>query len=124
MAGKKPAKLASVSAYIAAAPAQARPMLRQLRALTRAAAPRAAEGISYRIPYYSYHGRLVYFGAFSNHCSLFVASGSTLRAFARELRGYKISTGTLQFPFGTKLPGALIKKLVKARVKENERRVG
>jgi uncharacterized protein YdhG (YjbR/CyaY superfamily) len=53
-----------VDAYIAAAPTETRGKLVQLRKIIKAAAPKADEGISYKVPYYRYHGALVYFAAF------------------------------------------------------------
>ncbi len=94
-------------------------MLRLLRRIIKSAAPNAVESISYRMPYYSYFGRLTYFAAFTNHVSLF-AWGSVLKRYAKEVEPYKTSTGTLQFPLGSKIPLALVKKLVKARAAENE----
>ncbi len=108
-----------VAAYIAAAPRKAQPMLRQLRRAIIASAPQAAEGISYGMPYYSYRGRLVYFAAFTNHVSLFVP-GRVVRTHATELKKFKTSAATIQFPIGTKVPVTLIRRLVKARARENE----
>ena len=109
----------TVAAYIAAASPQARPMLRLLRAAIRSAAPAAEETISYRIPYYSHHGRLVYFAAFRNHVSLYVM-GASKKIYAKEIEKYQTSKSTLRFPIGTRVPVLLVKKLVRARVKENE----
>ena len=109
----------TVSAYIAAAPAPARKMLKQLRSAVRAAAPKAEEKISYGMPYYSHHGRLVYFAAFKNHVSLYVW-GRILKRYTAEIRLYQTTRATLQFPLGTRIPVALVKKLVTARRKENE----
>src|SRR5262249_53071625 len=110
----------TVSGYIAAAPAPARAMLRQLRAAVRAAAPQAEERISYGMPYYYDRGRLVYFAAFKRHVSLFVW-GPILKRHAASVRKYQTTSATLQFPLGTPLPLALIKRLVSARRRENAR---
>jgi uncharacterized protein YdhG (YjbR/CyaY superfamily) len=101
-----------VDAYIAAAPKQARAMLRQLRQLVRACAPEADERLSYRMPYYSYHGRLIYFAAFSKHVGVYIMGRSKER-FARELEPYRTSPSTLRLPFGSRVPVALLKKLVR-----------
>jgi len=112
-----------VAAYIAAAPKAAQPMLRALRRMVRANAPEATEAISYRIPYYSYHGRLIYFAAFSNHVGVYVM-GKSKEEFAAEMKPYRKTKATLQIPFGTKVPERLIAKIVKARVRENEEAAG
>jgi len=62
---------------------------------------------------------LVWFGAFSNHCSLF-PTASVIKAFKNELRDFSTSKGTIQFPIDKPLPTALVQKLVKARVAQNE----
>jgi len=62
---------------------------------------------------------LVWFAAFSNHCSLFPTS-AVIEAFKKELKGFTISKGTIQFPTGKPIPSALVKKLVKARVAQSE----
>lgn len=114
-----PAK--DVGAYIAAAPPKARPMLRQLRRVIRAAAPKAEERISYRMPYYHHHGRLIYFAAYAHHVGLYVM-GRAKGELAAALKPYQTSKATLRFPIGSAIPVALVKKLVKARIKENEAR--
>jgi uncharacterized protein YdhG (YjbR/CyaY superfamily) len=108
-----------VDAYIAAAPTQAQPILRQLRDVIKAAAPKAEERISYGMPSYEHHGRLVYFAAFKNHVGLY-AVGQAHDSYAKELSGYLTGKSTARFPIGRPLPIASIRKVVQARVKENE----
>jgi uncharacterized protein YdhG (YjbR/CyaY superfamily) len=108
-----------VDAYIAAAPMPAQPILRQLREAIKAAAPNATERISYGMPSYEYHGRLVYFAAFKNHVGLY-AVGQEHDTYTKELGGYLSGKSTARFPIGQPLPVALIRNVVKARVKENE----
>jgi len=87
-----------------------------MRAAIRSAAPPdATESISYGIPAFKHNGVLVWFAAFSNHCSLF-PTAAIIEAFKKELKGFSTSKGTVQFPTAKPLPTALIKKLVKARV--------
>ena len=64
-----PAK--NVDEYLAAVPEMVQPVLEKLRKTIRSAAPQAEEVISYQIPTYKYHGPLVHFAAFRNHCSFF-----------------------------------------------------
>ena len=62
------------------------------------------------------------FAAFSKHCSLFPMSYAVIREFNQELKDYHTSKGTIQFPVDKPLPAVLVKKMVKARVAENERK--
>ena len=97
--------------------------MNKVRAAIRSAAPpEATEGISYRIPTFRYKGGLVAFAAFSKHCSLFPMSLSVMAAFKNELKDFQVSKGTIRFPVDKPLPAALVKKLVKARVAQNEQK--
>ncbi len=111
----------TVDAYIAAAPAAVRPKLRQLRATIRAAAPGADEMISYRMPYYAYRGRLIYFALQRTHVGLYMLGRAKTR-YAKELRPYLSGASTARFPLDTRLPTGLIRKVVAERVKENDER--
>jgi uncharacterized protein YdhG (YjbR/CyaY superfamily) len=112
-----------VDEYLAALPERARVTLERLRQIIKDAAPESVETISYRIPVYKYHGMLVGFAAFPDHCSFFTMSPSVMEAFKDELKSYDTSKGTIRFPIGKLLPAALVKKLVKARIEENEAHV-
>jgi len=107
--------------YIAGVPEPARSALKKMQEAIRAAAPReATETISYRIPAFkSKNGVLVWYAAFSSHCSLF-PTASVIEAFREELKGFSTSKGTIHFPVDKPLPVGLIKKIVKARVNEAE----
>jgi antitoxin component YwqK of YwqJK toxin-antitoxin module len=48
-------------------------------------------------------------------------SGTTVDAHKDELKGFDISRGTIRFQPDQLLPAALIRKLVKARIAENEK---
>ncbi len=110
----------NVDEYLAGVPEPARSTLNKIRAAIRSAVPpEATETISYRIPAFKYKGVLVWFAAFSNHCSLF-PTASVIEAFKNELKGFTTSKGTIHFPTDKPLPTALVQKLVKARVAQNE----
>jgi len=112
---------AEVEAYLARVPEPARGTLEKIRGMIRAAAPKeATEVISYGMPAFRYKGGLVGYAAFKNHCSFFPMNASLIDGMAEELKGYRTSKGTLQFPVDKPLPAALLKKMVKARVAENE----
>jgi uncharacterized protein YdhG (YjbR/CyaY superfamily) len=109
-----------VEDYLARVPESARSTFLELRAAIRSAVPaQATETISYGIPAIKLQGILVWFGAFSKHCSLF-PGGSITAAFENDLEGYSTSKGTIQFPIGKPIPKALVKKIVKARVRDKE----
>ena len=112
-------KKKTVDAYIAEAPEEVQGKLKELRAAIKEAAPIAVERISYGMPYYGYKGRLAYFRRAKAHIGLYVPP-PVIEEHKSELRGYETATATVRFPLDKKLPIALIKKLVKARMKKNE----
>jgi uncharacterized protein YdhG (YjbR/CyaY superfamily) len=119
-ASKRGAAPKTVDEYLARVPEPARSTLKKMRAAIRSAVPRdATETFSYRMPAFRHHGVLVWYAAFADHCSLF-PTGSIVEAFKDELERFKTSKGTIQFPADKPLPTVLIKKLVKARVAQNE----
>jgi uncharacterized protein YdhG (YjbR/CyaY superfamily) len=119
--GAKSATARNVDEYLAGVPKEARATLAKLRQTIRAAAPMASEVISYQMPMYKHHGMVVGFAAFKNHCSLFPGA-AVMDAHKEELGRYDTSKSTIRFPAGKPLPAALVRKLVKARIKENEAR--
>lgn len=112
---------ADIDAYLAPLPRATRSALSRLRKIIRSAAPRATEVISYQIPTFKQNGFLVAFAAFPNHCSLFVGKG-VLKAHARYLRAFDWSAATIHFTPEKPLPEALVRRLVRARIAENEKR--
>lgn len=107
--------------YLAALPDDKRSALEQLRRTIRAAAPRAEECISYSLPAFRQNGPLVGYGATARHWAFYLMSGSTVEAHRDELAGYDTSKGTIRFAADRPLPDALVRKLVHARIAENER---
>ena len=112
-----------VDAYLAKVPEPARTTLEKVRATIRSAVPaEATEGLSYGMPAFRYKGALVAYAAFTDHCSFFPMNASLIDKMQDELKGYRTSKGTLQFPLDKPLPAALVKKMVKARMAENEKK--
>ena len=117
--GKAVAK--NVNEYLAGSPEPARSTLKRVRAVIRSVVPaETTEVISYGIPTFKYKRGLVAFAAFKDHCSFFPMGSSVLDAFKEELKGFRVSKGTLHFPLDRPLPAALVKKIVRARIAQNE----
>ena len=109
----------TVAEYFAAVPPPALRVLNNLRSAIRSAVPpEAIETISYGIPAFKHKKVLVWFAAFSNHCSLF-PTASVIESFKNELKSFSTSKGTIHFPIDKPLPTTLIKKIVKARVAQS-----
>jgi len=110
----------TVDEYLSSVPEPARSSLNEIRTAIRSAAPaEATEIISYGIPAFKHKEVLIWYAAFSKHCSLF-PTASVIEAFRNELKDFSISKGTIQFTTDKPLPAALVKKLVRARVAQNE----
>lgn len=114
MKRERRAAVRTIDEYLADLPADQRAALQRLRRQIRAAAPRAVECISYRIPAFRLDGKvLVWFAAATHHCSFF--PGAVVRGFARELEGFETGKGTVRFLPDHPLPAALVRRLVAAR---------
>ncbi|MGE3841455.1 MAG: iron chaperone [Vicinamibacterales bacterium] len=111
----------SIDEYIAAAPAMARPILREIRRVIRVVVPTAEEIISYRMPAFRRHGILVYFAAFKNHIGLFPpVSGDA--ALEKAIAPYAGPKGNLKFPLDEPIPYGLIRRIVRLRVRQDTAR--
>ena len=116
-------KAVSVDAYLADLPDDVRATLEKVGRAIEAAAPQAIETISYGMPAFAYAGRpLVYFAAFKKHCSFFPGSYAVMEQFSKDLERYDVEKGTIRFPIGKPLPATLVKKIVKARIRETDAR--
>ena len=112
----------NVDEYLAGVPEPARSTLKKTRSVIRAAAPpEAIETISYGMPTFKYKGALMWYAAFSDHCSLF-PTAAVIAEFKNELKAFEISKGTIRFPVDKPLPAILLKKMVKARVAQLEKK--
>jgi uncharacterized protein YdhG (YjbR/CyaY superfamily) len=113
----------TIDDYLAALTADKRAALQKLRKTIKAAAPKAEECISYRLPAFRLNGKpLVAFGAAANHCAFYPMSSSAVEAHKAELKNYSTSKGTIRFQPAHPLPAALVRKLVKHRIRENAAR--
>lgn len=107
---------AQLKNYMAGLEPAQRKFLKEIREHIRAAAPKATDSFSYGIPAVRLNGKpLVYYAAWQKHASMYPIAASITK---EELKGWRTSKGTVQFPYAKPLPAALIKKLVKARMGE------
>lgn len=113
-------KSAEVDEYLANVPEPARNTLEKVRHAIQTAAPEAIECISYQIPTFKWNGVLVAFAAHKNHCGFYVMSPEVMQQFDNLLIGYETATATIRFSISQPLPANLVKKIVRARIKENE----
>lgn len=109
----------TVDDYIAALPLAQRTLLQKVRIAIKSAAPQAEEVISYGMPAFNLNGALVWYAVYKEHIGLY-PKPSAIKAFNKELAGYKTSKGAIQFPVDKRIPITLIKNIVKFRVKENK----
>ena len=108
-----------MDAYIASFPPDRQKTLVELRTTIQAAAPEAEEKISYDMPTFTFHGRLIYFAAWKKHVAVYGIPASTLDALKDEVSPYKTEKGALLFPFTQPLPLALITQIVQLGVAKN-----
>jgi uncharacterized protein YdhG (YjbR/CyaY superfamily) len=110
----------TIDEYLARVEPEQRAALEALRQVIRKAAPKAEEVISYGIAAFRQNGSLIGFSASAKHCSLHPMNNHTVADFATDLAGFSTSTGTIRFTPDKPLPAALVRRIVKARVTENE----
>jgi uncharacterized protein YdhG (YjbR/CyaY superfamily) len=108
-----------IDAYLAGLEEPKRGTLEKLRETIVSIVPEAEQGISYGMPAFKMHGKVVAgFAAFKNHLSYVPHSGSVVPALADEVKGYKYTAGSLHFPVDRPLPKTLVKKLITVRLKQ------
>lgn len=109
-----------IDELLAKLPADQKRVLEQIRKLVIKTVPDATEGVSYGMPGFKYKGKyLVAYWGFKDHMSIFPGAGA-IDHFAKELSGYVVSKGTIQFTENTMLPDSLIIDILRHRVKDIE----
>lgn len=109
----------TIEEYIYSTPPEIQERLWTLHETIKSAAPGATECLKWSMPAYSYQKILVTFKAWKNHIG-FYPMPTAIKAFAKELKGFERAAGSIQLPNDKPLPIALIKKIVKFRVKESK----
>ncbi len=114
------ARPANVDEYIAKFPAPVRRVLKQVRRTLRAALPGAEEVISYSMPAYKLHGRIViYVAGWKAHYSIYPATAPLITAFKTQLEPYEYNNkGTIRFPLTEPVPVSLITRIAKYRARD------
>ena len=113
------ARARTIDEYIAMQPAAAQIVLERVRSAIAKAVPDAEECISYQIPAFKLHGRvLLYFAGWKEHYSVYPASDAMVAAFPDELDSYRVSKGTLKFSLIERVPVNLIARIAKFRAQE------
>jgi len=106
-----------VDAYLAGVDEPKRGTLEALRRSILAVVPEAEEGISYGMPAFRVHGKVVAgFAAFKNHLSYLPHSGQVLGRLGDRLDGYEHTDGSLHFAVDQPLPDDLVRSLVEAKL--------
>ncbi len=108
-----------IDSYIAEFSPEIQATLQKLRATIQKAAPDATEAIKYGMPTFVMKGNLVHFAAQQKHIGFYPGS-SGIAQFQAELGEHVTGKGTAQFTYGAPIPYALITKIVKFCVKENQ----
>lgn len=108
----------TVDDYLALQTTETKVLLEAIRKTIKETAPQAEECISYQMPAYKLKGPLVYFAAYKNHIG-FYPTGTGIKAFQKEIGGYKNSKGAVQFALNQPIPHDLIRKMVLFKVEEN-----
>lgn len=116
---KKTITIKNADDYFASLPDEQRNHLLKLRQLIKAAAPGADEGLTYQTPAYRLNGLLVGIASAKTHTGFYVMSEPVMKMFKEELKQYDTAKTSIRFPLTQQFPEALIKKIVKARIKEN-----
>jgi uncharacterized protein YdhG (YjbR/CyaY superfamily) len=112
----------TVDEALAAAPSEARSLLKKIRTLALKAAKAGAamglveERISYGMPTVFINGRvLLYYAAFKDHVGVFPPPHGDA-AFMKMIAPYAGPKGNLSFPYGAKVPDSLLKAVIDTRL--------
>lgn len=109
--------------YLNSQTAEVKAALQRIRSIITEVVPAAEECISYGMPAFSYHGQLVYFAAFKDHCSFFPGGGDIIDLFGEQLKDFKTSKGTIQFTIDQPIATSVLKSIINERKLQNEAKV-
>ena len=114
----KPGKATPIDDNLSKLPADQRQVLLSLREVILSVMPDAEEVISYGVPMFKWNGKgVISMSAKKDYCSLHLMSPPLAKAMGSELKPY-LKGVTLHFTPDKPLAASLVKKIVKARLKE------
>lgn len=93
--------------------------MESLRAIIRDIVPEAQECISYAMPGYRLHGKMVAgFAGFKNHIGFFPHSGQVFKEMPDALAGFNVSAkgGGMHLPLDKPIPAELIAQVIDVRI--------
>ena len=112
-----------ISSYVNAFSKEEKKILSELRMVIHSAG-KFEETIAYNMPAFRYKTKIVAcFQMYAHHVGLYPYSGGIIKKFSKELKKYKTSIGAVQLPKDKKFPKTLIKKIIKARIKEIDQKL-
>ncbi|MCB9228049.1 MAG: YdeI/OmpD-associated family protein [Deltaproteobacteria bacterium] len=107
-----------IDEYIEMFPEHVQAILRKIRKIITKVVPDGEESIVYKIPTFKLGGNnLLHFAAYSRHIG-FYPTPSGIEKFRKDLKPYKMSKGSVQFPLSDPIPYDLIKKITEFRANE------
>ncbi len=110
----------TIKEYFSYQTPEKRRKLEEMRQIIKKLIPDAEEIISYQMPAFRYHGRgLVYYAVWKDHIGFYPYTSKVILS-KKELAKYEFSKGTIKFPINKPIPVALVRKVVKFRMKQNE----
>ena len=111
-------KLADVDRYIAGFPPDIALILERLRATIHKAAPGVTEGFRYNMPVFTFGDEYIfYLGGWKKHVGLYPISPQAPKLEA-EVAPLRAGRDTVKLVYNRPVPYSLVRRLVKARVRE------
>lgn len=117
----KVSKASTVDEFVNEAPAEARPVLENIRQVVKAAVPGVEETMGYGKPYYKYHGWLTGITLYTKHLGVEIWDGLSAKDREElEAAGYQTGSKNFRINYDQDVPVELLTKLVQAQAKRNE----
>lgn len=111
-------KFSTVEEYMSSQPAQVRATLEEIRQIIKKAAPEAEELLSYQMPAFRFHGKLVWYAVNKNHYGLYILP-KVLQVFKEKLAAYNQTKSAIHFPIDKPIPEDVVTEIIRYAVKQN-----